>query len=163
MRICLITPPSPFLLDERVFPALGILKIGAVLEQAGHTVDHLDLCGVTNYEKVVQDYSGAEIYGITATTPQIPAALAIARALNSRPDTGKTILGGPHPTLVHAAAKRGNDRARKALEALLDAFDVIVTGDGEKAILTALHSRGLVDADDPKGILWNTSKDFEAS
>ena len=34
-RICLITPPSIFLLDERVFMTLGILKVAAVLEQAG--------------------------------------------------------------------------------------------------------------------------------
>ncbi len=33
MRICLIIPPSPFLLDERVFVQLGILKIASVLEQ----------------------------------------------------------------------------------------------------------------------------------
>ncbi len=163
MRVCLITPPSPFLLDERVFPALGILKVGAVLEAAGHHVDHLDLCGVQNYEKAVTDYTGAEVYGITATTPQIPAALGVLHALRARDVSCKTILGGPHPTLVHAAAKRGNQRAQKALDHLLGAFDVVVTGDGEKAILTALHSRGLVDADDPKGILWNTSKDFEAS
>lgn len=163
MHICLITPPSPFLLDERVFPALGILKVAAILEQAGHQVDHLDLCGVRNYEKAVADYPGAEIYGVTATTPQMPAALHVLRAIHSHGAAGKTILGGPHPTLVHAAAKRGNERARKALETLLTAFDVVVTGDGEKAILTALNSQGLVDADDPKSILWNTSKDFEDS
>lgn len=160
MHVCLITPPSPFLLDERVFPALGILRVGAVLEAAGHKVDHLDLCGVTNSEKVVADYEGASVFGITATTPQIPAAVRIGAALRGR---GKTILGGPHPTLLHAAAKRGNERAQIALKYLLDAFDVVVTGDGEKAIFTALHSHGLVDADDPKGILWNTSKDFDQS
>ncbi len=163
MRICLITPPSPFLLDERVYPALGILKVAAVLELNGYHVDHLDLCGVKNYEKAVTDYTGAEVYGITATTPQIPAALGVLHALRARDVSCKTILGGPHPTLVHAAAKRGNQRAQKALDHLLGAFDVVVAGDGEKAILTALHSRGLVDADDPKGILWNTSKDFEAA
>ena len=141
-----------------MFPALGILRVGAVLEAAGHQVDHLDLCGVTNYEEVVTNYSGAEVFGITATTPQIPAAIKIRSKIK-----GKTILGGPHATLVHASAKRGNERAKKALDHLLGTFDVVVAGDGEKAIFTALHSRGLVDADDPKGILWNTSKDFEAS
>lgn len=162
MSVCLITPPSPFLLDERVFPALGILKVGAVLERAGHHVDHLDLCGVTNYEKVLADYSGASVFAVTATTPQIPAAIRIAQALRLRPDV-RTLLGGPHATLVHAAAKRGNARAQGALDYLLLNFDVVVAGDGEKAIFTALHSRGLVDADDPKGILWNTSKDFDES
>lgn len=28
MRICLIIPPSSFLLDERVFPSLGVLRDG---------------------------------------------------------------------------------------------------------------------------------------
>jgi radical SAM superfamily enzyme YgiQ (UPF0313 family) len=160
-HICLITPPSPFLLDERVFPALGILRVAAVLEQAGHQVDHLDLCGVKNYEEVVKDYHGAQVFGITATTPQVPAAVRIGTVLRSK--GVKSILGGPHPTLLHAAAKRGNERAQIALAYLLEHFDVVVAGDGEKAIFTALHSRGLVDADDPKGILWNTSKDFTES
>lgn len=158
VKICLVTPPSPFLLDERVFPALGILKVGAVLERAGHGVDHLDLCGVDNYEQTAASYQGAATFAITATTPQIPAAIKIASAVN-----GKTILGGPHPTLVHAAAKRGSERAQKALDFLLSKFDVVVAGDGEKSIFTALHSRGLIDADDPKSILWNTSKDFDES
>lgn len=159
-RICIITPPSPFLLDQRVFPALGILKVAAVLEQAGYQVDHLDLTGVSNYEDAAKDYEGATIFAITATTPQIPAALRVRHVLAQK---GKTILGGPHATLVHAAAKRGNPRARKALEELLREFDCVVAGDGEKAIFTALHSKGLVDADDPKSILWNTSKDFTES
>ena len=162
MHICLITPPSPFLLDERVFPALGILKVASVLEASGHHVDHLDLCGVSNCEQVVRDYQGATTFGITATTPQIPAAMSIGSVLREK-GIVKTILGGPHPTLIHAAAKRGNERAQKALNHLLEHFDVVVSGDGEKAIFTALYSRGLVDADDPKGILWNTSKDFEES
>jgi radical SAM superfamily enzyme YgiQ (UPF0313 family) len=161
-HICLITPPSPFLLDERVFPALGILRVAAVLEQAGHKIDHLDLCGVKNYEEVVRDYVGADVFGITATTPQVPAAVRIGSCLRERIGV-RTILGGPHPTLLHAAAKRGNERAQIALAYLLEHFDTVVAGDGEKAIFTALYSRGLVDADDPKGILWNTSKDFTES
>ena len=34
MKIHLIIPPSPFLLDEKVFMSLGILKIAAVLESS---------------------------------------------------------------------------------------------------------------------------------
>ena len=162
MKICLVTPPSPFLIDERVFPALGVLRVGAVLEQAGHQVDHLDLCGVTNYEDALSDYQGAAVFGVTATTPQVPAAIRIGSLLRQK-SGAKTIIGGPHATLVHAAAKRGNERAKIALDYLLSNFDVVVAGDGEKAIFTALHSRGLVDADDPKAILWNTSKDFDES
>jgi anaerobic magnesium-protoporphyrin IX monomethyl ester cyclase len=39
VRVSLITPPSGFLLDERVFPTLGILKVAAALESAGIDVD----------------------------------------------------------------------------------------------------------------------------
>src|SRR2546425_4141041 len=59
-RICLITPPSIFLLDERVFMTLGILKVAAVLEQAGLAVEMLDLSGVENYEEVVRDHVRSE-------------------------------------------------------------------------------------------------------
>src|ERR1700690_2874598 len=127
MKICLITPPSEFLLDQRVFVSLGILKVGAVLEQAGYTVDHLDLTGVDNYLDAARDYVGCSMFAITATTPQIPAAVEIAKVLN-----GKTILGGPHATLVNAAAKRGSNRAKAALDHLLANFDCLVAGDGEK-------------------------------
>jgi len=70
--ICLIIPPSIFLLDERVFMSLGILRIAAVLENAGYSVDILDLSGVENYEEVVRVYSNTtpiRTFGLTATTP----------------------------------------------------------------------------------------------
>src|SRR5438105_2908334 len=51
--VTFITPPSLFLLDERVFPALGILKVAAVVERLGYPVEHLDLNGVVNYEEAV--------------------------------------------------------------------------------------------------------------
>jgi radical SAM superfamily enzyme YgiQ (UPF0313 family) len=161
VRVCVITTPSPFLLDQKVFPALGILKVAAVLEQAGYAVDHLDLTGISNYEDAVRDYDGdATVFAITATTPQMPSAVKVRRVLGNK---GKVILGGPHATLIHAAAKRGNIRAKRMLEEMLAEFDCIVCGDGEKSIFTALHSKGIVDADDPKSIMWQTSKDFTES
>ena len=82
--ITLITPPSEFLLDERVFMNLGILKVGASLEQAGVAVDHLDLSGVKNYMDVVADYATThtpDCYALTATTPQMPSTSRIAAFL----------------------------------------------------------------------------------
>ena len=55
--------------------SLGILRIAAVLENAGYSVDVLDLSGVENYEEVVRDYANTtsiQTFGLTATTPQIP-------------------------------------------------------------------------------------------
>ncbi len=161
--ICFITPPSPFLLDERVFVSLGVLKVAAVLERAGHRVEHMDLSGVKNYIEVIESYAGeATTFGITATSPQMPAAWEIGNSLRKR--GLKTTLGGPHVTLVAAARRTGSQRAEGAWHKLTDCFDVLVTGDGEKAIFEALMTeRGWVDADSPKLIHWNTSKDFDES
>ena len=163
MKVCLITPPSGFLLDQKVFVSLGILKVGASLRAAGVEVDHLDLTGVSNYLDVVHDYKDDAIFGITATTPQMPAAVKIARELSTR---GKIILGGPHVTLVNAAAKSqgSGSRADLALSMLREQFDCCVAGDGEEAIFECLKtSTRYVDADSPSGPYWQTSKKFSES
>ena len=159
--ITLITPPSEFLLDERVFMSLGILKVASSLEAAGVPVEHLDLSGVSNFEDVICDYEGY-CFALTATTPQMPSAIRIARILRGK---GKVILGGPHATLVNAAARKENPpgRASKAMIELLTDFDTVVAGDGEQAIFHAIKEYGLIDADDPKSELWQSSKDFTAS
>ncbi len=168
MKICLITPPSPFLLDERVFMSLGILKVGASLEANGHQVDHLDLSGVSNYLETVSAYlqtaGSSGTFALTATTPQMPAAVKIAELL--RGHGAKTILGGPHVTLVNAARRQlaASSRSHAAWDVLVGAFDVLVAGDGEEAILQAIQTpRGLVDADNPASPLWLTSKKFTES
>src|SRR5690242_2424643 len=107
--ICLVIPPSAFLLDERVFMTLGILRVAAVLEKAGQPVEMLDLSGIENYLEVATLHAGrsrSKIFGLTSTTPQMPAATRVAEALRrTRPDA-RLILGGPHATLVHAAYKK---------------------------------------------------------
>jgi radical SAM superfamily enzyme YgiQ (UPF0313 family) len=164
LTVCLIVPPSLFLLDERVFMTLGILKIAAVLEQFGITVEMLDLSGVANYLEALRSHaavSEAKIFGLTATTPQMLAVGRIQEVLRATRPDAKLILGGPHVTLVHAAAKkerarRDPGRASRALEQLSDRFDVLVAGDGEVAIFRALEddAPALIDADDPKSELF---------
>ena len=72
-KICLIIPPSLFLLDERVFMSLGILKVADVLERSGIGVEVLDLSGVKNFTDTVCDYArernDVQWYGLTSTTP----------------------------------------------------------------------------------------------
>src|SRR5204863_9657873 len=64
---------------------------------------------------------------------------------------------------VHAAARTGNERAVTAIQLLLATFDCVVAGDGERAIFRAVREYGLIDADDPKSDLWQTSNDFTQS
>src|SRR5438552_5411506 len=168
--ICLVIAPSGFLLDERVFMSLGILRVAAVLEQRGIPVELLDLSGIENYEEVVRLHatqSAAVQYGITATTPQMPAAVNIAAAIRSVKPTAITMLGGPHVTLVNAAVKREQKervigRASAAFEVLRNAFDVLVAGDGETAIFLALELSkkacpAFFDADESRSSLYVSS------
>jgi len=162
MRVCLIIPPSSFLLDDRVFPSLGILRIAAVLEQQNVPVDLLDLSGQKDYLEQVSKYihSGVRdhiVFGITASTPQLPSAIAIAQRARYR---GKTVLGGAHVSLVNAAHKKIGGRASKALKLIQDEFDVLVAGDGELAIFPALTGHGLIDADSLDSPLFLTNKRY---
>src|SRR3990167_8304614 len=96
-------------MDERVFITLGILRIAACLERDGVRVEMLDLSGISNFEEAVRDHarqSEAVIFGLTATTPQMPAATKIVAAIRSVRSDARIILGGPHITLVNAALKR---------------------------------------------------------
>ncbi len=167
-HICLITPPSIFLLDERVFMTLGILKIAAVLEQGGITVEMLDLSGVENYEQVVHDHANSHsstCYGITATTPQMPAASKVYHSIRAVQPNARIILGGPHMTLIHAAQlyEQKHNRVGRgtiAYTQLQDMFDVMVAGDGEYAIFRALtdHPPNFINGDDPRSELFLTNQ-----
>src|SRR3989338_1640310 len=106
-HICLIILPSPFLLNERVFISLGILRVAAVLRQEGYDVEVLDLCCVKNTDDVLAVYARLlgrnTTFGITATTPQLPSSIKVRNAIRNLLPDSKIILGGPHVTLVHAA------------------------------------------------------------
>lgn len=157
-RLSLLIPPSVFLLDERVFVSLGILKIAAVLEKEGYPVDMIDLSGIENYEDALRDYirgSESRVFGLTSTTPQMPATAKLAGIIREEKPDAKILLGGPHPTLIHSAFKGETLRAESgrgtaAMKRLLELFDVVVVGDGEQAIFEAIRpgATGIVDAND---------------
>ena len=160
--------PSPFLLDERVFMSLGILTVAAMLEKMGYIVDMLDLSGIKNYLEALKTYMrnnpDIDVYGITATTPQVPLAKKINDVLK---ENGKRVIaGGPHFTLINSAAKKEKKnkvvgRATKALKKLKETFDTLVCGDGEYAIFEALEGKKFVDADDKKSPLFLTNDTFD--
>jgi anaerobic magnesium-protoporphyrin IX monomethyl ester cyclase len=171
--IVMIIPPSVFLLDERVFMSLGILKVAAVLERAGCKVEMLDLAGIENYLDVVETHlrpSRCTHVLITVTTPQLPATFSIVERIRAvRPDL-RIVAGGPHVTLTAAAVKlekKANRQARAhaALAALEQTFDVLVAGDGELAVFDALvpNASKLIDGDDNRGPLFMTNAIYEES
>jgi radical SAM superfamily enzyme YgiQ (UPF0313 family) len=167
MKVTLIIPPSPFLLDERVFPSLGLLKIAAVLKQKNYIPDVLDLSGIKNYLDVLEVYlnstSDSNVFCITATTPQLPHAVKIKDVIKKHKVNSRVVLGGPHVTLIYSAFKSNpNTRSTKNKEALEYHFDCLVSGDGEKAIFPAVETNlKFIDGDDPKQPYFLTNDDYE--
>lgn len=162
MRITFVIPPSPFLLDERVFPSLGVLKVAASARLLGHDVDVVDLSGIPDW---VNDFEEADVFGITATMPQMPAAAEIANLLRRTYPDARLILGGPHPTLLHSSLTHNVERARAPFAELTALFDTIVCGDGEKTLPLALSPAApvVINADDPTSTLFLTAADLNAA
>jgi radical SAM superfamily enzyme YgiQ (UPF0313 family) len=173
-NICLIIPPSSFLLDERVFPSLGILKIAGVLRKNKVPVMVLDLSGYSNYTDIIGDFisknNDVNLFGITSTTPQLPAASKIATEIRRNKPSAKIILGGPHVTLTNSAfrieQKAGiSGRASRSMNQLTNLFDTIVAGDGEYAIFEAIKDNApkIIDADFVSSPMFLTNESLNES
>jgi len=86
MKICLIRCPSPFLIDDKVFPPLGLMAIGTFLKQRGHDVLIADTEDLP---------TGYDYYGLGPSTPEYPLALEVRNIIKSEIGA-KVIIGGPH-------------------------------------------------------------------
>lgn len=164
--VTLVIPASSFLIDDRVFPSLGVLKVAAALEAAGISVRVADFSGRPEIDVIPP----ADVYGITATMPQMPAAIRIAERIRKDTPDAKIILGGPHVTLMQASARIEKQkgivgRASLAIQQLHERFDVLVAGDGERAILEAIqpNAPAMIDGDDIKSPLFLNSDDLNAA
>lgn len=130
MHISLVIPPSPFLIDDRAFPFLGPLQIGAVGRERGHEVSVIDLTGYQQRhadkptpEKVLQESrkrllveaAGSDLIGFYSLAAQHPTVVNL-HALAKEQLGCKTAIGGPH----------ANTAPERCLE---DGFDYVVAAD----------------------------------
>lgn len=126
-------PPSPFLLDDRAFPFLGPLQIGAVARQLGHEVRVADLTGykqrhpeivhasydgvMDEAEKILWDVAeSADLVGFYSLAAQHPQVVKLNAFIRKHNPSCVTALGGPH----------ANTAPSRCLD---DAFDYIVVSD----------------------------------
>ncbi|MEA2063362.1 MAG: radical SAM protein [Gemmatimonadota bacterium] len=123
MRIALLNPPSYFLMDQKAFLPLSLLYLaGYIRERSGHQVEIHDLAGREDELERALAGIDADLYCVTATTPQYPAAREILDLLHSRSSRAKVILGGVHATSVPELC-------------LADGWDHVVIYEGEQALL----------------------------
>lgn len=119
MRIDLLRCPSPFLINEKVFPPLGLLAVATALDEQG--------CRVMVRDDLVP---GAQWYGVGPTTPEYPHAKKLLQEIKAEQPMAKVMIGGPHA-------------AFRAEACLKDGFDLAVLGDGEGLKLEHLR-KGIV-------------------
>lgn len=112
MKVCLVRCPSPFLIEDKVFPPLGLMAVGTGLKLRGHEVRIHD--GPLGEIPMV----GYTHYGFGPTTPEYPAAKSAIRKIWLHNRNATCILGGPHATLNYRDCRH-------------DGWDGILVGDGE--------------------------------
>ncbi len=129
MNVCLVRCPAPFLIDERMFPPLGLMAVGTGLKERGHTV--------TIHDGPLEALPlGLPYYGFGPTAPEYPSALETARRIKAHNPSSRLVLGGPHATL--------NWKDCQA-----DGWDCVVAGDGEDAAESAFQGTpSLIIAED---------------
>jgi radical SAM superfamily enzyme YgiQ (UPF0313 family) len=122
--ISLVFPTSPFLLNQQVFPPLGVMYLSSWLKESGFKTQVLDLAWGDHREQ-----AEAKVIGISLTTPQRQEAYELVKYYKGK---GKTVIaGGPHATHMPE-------------ECLKAGFDYVVRGEGEialDALLLALEGR----------------------
>lgn len=133
-RVLLVIPSQFNVYGMKIkpaYPALGVMWIAAMLEQAGHACEIIDMdADDTDPDAVLQRLADGrfDVLGLTAVTPTYPNAVQLARAAKARFPALPIILGGIHATV---------DPLPCAREA---AFDFVAVGEAE---VTAVE---LVDA-----------------
>jgi radical SAM superfamily enzyme YgiQ (UPF0313 family) len=124
MKVSLVQPAHTggFSSDQ---PPMGLGYVASVLEQHGCEVRLVD----ANVERLSIAEVAAllaaqepDVVGVTVTTPLLPGALDLARALRALPRPPLLVAGGPHATVLP--------------EELLvhDGYDCAVRGEGERTI-----------------------------
>ena len=126
LKIILINPPSSFLIDQRVFPPLGILYLAAVLRENGYNPKAIDLGFYKDWENKLEEIR-ADFIGLTSTTPQALNLEMIYKVLRKNNPNAFFVIGGNHATAFP--------------EKFLDmGFDSVIVGEGENAILSLVNN-----------------------
>jgi radical SAM superfamily enzyme YgiQ (UPF0313 family) len=126
-EIALIIPNNPFLINEKVFPNIGLLRVATQLRNEGHNVDVLDFSG-KKPEEIIPYAHQYRTFGFTSTTPEFPYAIELLRYLKQENQEAKTIIGGAHASALYQLRQKGI--ADKNIGDL-EVFDTIFSGEGE--------------------------------
>ncbi|MEU1762948.1 radical SAM protein [Micromonospora sp. NPDC005652] len=122
MRVVLIRAPEDELHDDRLDPPLGLIYLACAVEDAGHEVSLVDLCGGRDFSEIPV----GDLYGISAFTTSYHVALKILRFLREREPKAVVIAGGPHVSAVKG-------------KVLSEGFDYAFVGEAERTLPEAVE------------------------
>ena len=126
LKVALINPTQSARYSQ---PPVGLALIASVLEREGYQVTVLEAnASKLPPEDVVPLVSDADVVGLTAMTPTINSAIAIARHLKKAYPDLPIVLGGAHATLL----------PEETLAAAPE-IDILVRGEGEETIIELLR------------------------
>ncbi len=87
----------------RSLPPLGLLYIGTVLQEQGHSVRLLDMMvnplHRDEFQAVIQD-ANADVVGINSFIESVPFALEVIALVKETLPNAKLVLGGPAPSVL---------------------------------------------------------------
>ena len=174
MEISLVIPPSPFLIDDRVFPFLGPLQIAATARCVGHNVRVIDLSGFNlrhpdehspSVDRVVDEACevversvlNSDLIGFYSLATQHPIVVKLMHRVKLSSPKSVTVLGGPHANT-------------SPMNCVKDGFNHIVVSDqggggGEDGFMSVLESieNGLnpskiVSVTSRRGVKWENDR-----
>jgi anaerobic magnesium-protoporphyrin IX monomethyl ester cyclase len=125
--VLLVNPSSPFLVDSRTFPPLGLLYLGAALEANGHHATVVDLA----FPDVAIKGHNPDLIGVMCLTPHFPQMDRLMGELRREYPSVPIVVGGPHFSTVPSDGERIG-------------ADAVGTGDCEETIqeIVGAASRG---------------------
>lgn len=127
LKVALINPPQA---TNYPVPPIGLALIAAVLEREGYKVAILDANALRLKPEDISSYiTDSDVVGLTAMTPTINMAIAIARQLKQAKPNLSLILGGSHATILPEETL-----------ATAPEIDIIVKGEGEQTIIELLQA-----------------------
>lgn len=109
MHFVFINPPREikgnniWSIINSVNPPLGLALLAAIWDKHGHTSQIIDASALRlSIPEIIAGINpSADYVGITATTPEIGSATAIARKAREKFPHVEIIMGGTHPTIFH--------------------------------------------------------------
>jgi len=142
---CVLVYPNPSRDSPNRNLALGILFVGAALEERGFSVAYIDL----RFDKMDQLADlltgGVHVLGVSVMTGnQCMEAAQVLRTAKTLLPTVRTVLGGVHPSMLPQECLEEPD------------VDFVVTGEGERTMVDLVQAilDGTRDFGDIAGLGW---------